>query len=174
MFSFIGEDPNREGLLETPDRMLKSWTKIFEGYKKKPEDVVKVFTGKDSISVGQIVLLKDIEFFSTCEHHFLPFTGKAHLAYIPRIKTLGISKLARVLEIYARRLQIQERIGNQVADALMKIADPTGAACIIEATHHCMSCRGVEKSMATMVTSSLRGEFLKNSKSRQELLALIH
>ena len=173
ILSYIGEDPQREGLSETPDRILKSWEKIFGGYDQKPEDILKVFSDKDSLSVGQIVLLKNTEFFSTCEHHFLPFTGKAHLAYIPQAKVLGISKLARVLEIYARRLQIQERIGNQVTDALMKIAEPTGAACIIEATHHCMACRGVEKTSATMVTSSLKGEFLKNPKSRQELMSLI-
>lgn len=173
IFEYLGEDPNREGLKETPKRMVKSWNEIFVGYQLKPEDILTVFREDDVIPFGQIILLKDIEFYSTCEHHFLPFVGKAHVAYIPTDKVVGISKLARIVEIYARRLQIQERIGNQVTAALMETLDAQASACIIEAKHMCMSCRGVGKQQSTMVTSSLKGTFLNNSSSRKELLHLI-
>jgi len=173
IFSFLGEDPDREGLKETPKRMIKSWKRIFEGYNKKPEDLLTFFYAEGDIPKEQIILLKDIEFFSTCEHHFLPFTGKAHVAYIPTDRIIGISKLARLVEMYARRLQIQERIGNQVVDAIMTHLGAKAAACIIESKHLCMSCRGVEKHEASMVTSALRGGFLEDYRSRMELLALI-
>ena len=131
---------------------------------------MKVF---DSETYDQIVLLKDVELFSTCEHHMLPFIGKAHIAYIPDGKVLGLSKLARLLEIYARRLQIQERIGEQVTSALMDYLKPKGAACIIEAKHLCMQMRGVEKQHSMMITSSLKGVFLTNESARIELMGLI-
>lgn len=173
MFEYIGEDPEREGLRDTPKRVVKSWDKLFGGYLQKPEDVLTTFEEDDVIPHDQIILLKDIEFYSTCEHHILPFVGKAHVAYIPRDKVVGISKLARIVEIFARRLQVQERIGNQVTKALMEHLNAKGAACIIESKHFCMTCRGVEKQNSVMVTSSLRGGFLEDGRTRQELMTLI-
>ena len=173
IFRFIGENPSREGLKETPERMMKSWQKIFGGYNMNPQDILKTFEEDDVIPYNQIILLKDIEFYSTCEHHFLPFVGKAHVAYIPKNKIVGISKLARLLEIYSRRLQIQERIGNEVSKVLYDSLDAKGAACIIEAKHFCMTSRGVEKQNSIMVTSSLRGAFLEKAETRQELMNLI-
>jgi GTP cyclohydrolase I len=167
---FIGEDVTREGLIDTPNRIIKSWGKIFEGYKKKPEDALTVFSAD---GYDEMVLLKDIEMFSTCEHHWLPFFGKAHIAYIPGTKLVGISKLARLLDIFARRLQIQERIGDQVTTAIMELLEPKGAACIIEAQHFCMKARGVEKQNSIMVTSSMKGVFLSKPEAKQELLSLI-
>jgi len=139
---YIGEDTNREGLLETPARVRKSWGKLYGGYSVDPNSLLKVF---EKESYDEMVILKDIEFYSTCEHHVLPFFGKAHVAYIPSKKVIGISKLARLLEIFARRLQIQERIGEQVTTFLMQKLDAIGAACILEAQHFCMTSRGVEK-----------------------------
>lgn len=167
---FIGEDPYREGLRDTPDRVIKAWGKIFEGYQQKPEDILTVF---EADGYDQIVLLKDIEFYSTCEHHLLPFFGKAHVAYIPGAHIVGISKLARLVDMYARRAQIQERICDQVTEALMQYIKPRGAACIIEASHLCMRARGVEKQNSVMVTSSMKGVFLTNSEARAELMGLI-
>jgi len=166
----IGEDPNREGLLDTPKRVVKSWSELYRGYSQKPEDVLTVF---DSGGYDQIVLLKDIELYSMCEHHMLPFFGKAHVAYIPDGKVIGISKLARLVDIFARRLQIQERIGDQVTDSLMEYLKPKGAACIIEATHMCMRMRGVGKQNSVMSTSSMRGVFMTESQARQELMSLL-
>ena len=166
----IGDDPDREGLRDTPKRIIRSWQELYSGYWEKPEDLLTVF---DCGTYDQIVLLKDIEFFSTCEHHMLPFYGKAHIAYIPGNKVIGISKLARLLEVYARRLQIQERIGEQVTEALMTYLQPKGAACILEARHHCVCSRGVGKQNSIMVTSSLKGAFFNSSAARMELMGLI-
>lgn len=166
----IGEDSAREGLIDTPSRVIKSWKEIYSGYSKNPADILTVF---EADGYDQIVLLKDIELYSTCEHHLLPFFGKAHVAYIPGDKVIGISKLARLVDIYARRLQIQERIGDQVTEALMKYLNPKGAACIIEAKHTCMMMRGVNKQNSTMVTSSMRGCFKTDMLAKQELMALI-
>jgi len=168
--TMIGENPDREGLQKTPYRIVKMWDEIFSGYDKKPEDVLTVF---DADGYDQIILLKDIELYSMCEHHMLPFYGRAHVAYVPWRKIVGISKLARLVDIYAKRLQIQERIGEQVTDALMRLLDPKGAACIIEATHMCMRMRGVEKQNSVMVTSSLGGVFLTKPEAREELMQLI-
>jgi GTP cyclohydrolase IA len=173
IFRYLGENIEREGLKDSPKRVVKSWDRLFGGYLQKPEDVLTTFEEDDVIPYNQIILLKDIEFFSTCEHHFLPFVGKAHVAYVPSDKVVGISKLARIVEIYSRRLQIQERIGNQVTQALMKHLNPKGAACIIESKHFCMTCRGVEKQNSVMVTSSLRGVFADRPETRQELMTLI-
>lgn len=166
----IGEDPNREGLLKTPDRVVRSWNEIFGGYKIDP---ASVFTTFDADGYNELVLLKNIEFYSTCEHHMLSFSGRAHIGYIAKDRVVGISKLARLLDIYARRLQIQERIGQQVTAAIMKYLNPEGAACIIEAEHLCMRCRGVEKQNSIMVTNSLTGVFLTESSARAELMSLI-
>ncbi len=170
---YLGEDETREGLRDTPSRVLRSWDQIFQGRLQNPKDVFKTFQEDDVVPKDQIILLKNIEFYSTCEHHMLPFTGMAHIAYIPHEKVAGVSKLARVLEIYARRLQIQERIGNQVTQCLMNHLDPKGSACVIESTHFCMTCRGVQKQQSKMVTSSLRGCFLENGRTRVELMSLI-
>lgn len=173
MLKYLGEDPNREGLKDTPKRIIKSWDRLFGGYQEDPEKIITVFEEDDVIPYNQIILLKDIDFYSTCEHHFLPFFGRAHIAYIPADKVVGISKLARLLEVFSRRLQIQERIGNQVTQALMDVLDAKGSACIIEAQHFCMTSRGVEKQNSKMVTSSLRGCFLSNAQTRNELMNLI-
>ena len=170
VLQYLGEDVKREGLIDTPKRVVKSWDRLYGGYKQEPKDILKVF--KDG-ACDQMVLLKDIEMYSTCEHHMLPFYGKAHIAYIPNGKVIGISKLARLLEIYSRRLQIQERIGQQVTQALDTHLKAIGSACIIEAQHFCMTSRGVEKQNSIMVTSSLTGAFRKDNNARNELIRLI-
>lgn len=166
----LGENPNREGLIDTPKRVIKSWNEIYSGYSKEPKDVLTVFSAD---GYDQIVLLKDIELYSMCEHHMLPFFGKAHVAYLPDKKVIGISKLARLVDIYARRLQIQERIGEQVTTALMEYLQPKGAACIIEATHMCMRMRGVNKQNSVMITSSIKGIFLEDTSAKSELMQMI-
>jgi len=166
----IGEDTTREGLLDTPSRVIRSWKEIYSGYSKDPKDLLTVF---EAGTYNQIVLLKGFEFYSMCEHHMLPFYGVAHVAYIPGENVIGISKLARLVDMFARRLQIQERIGEQVTDALMAYLQPKGAACILEASHMCMRMRGVNKQNSIMVTSSMRGVFLEDNKSRNELMQMI-
>lgn len=167
---YIGENPAREGLKDTPNRIVKSWNEIYAGYKQIPADMLTTF---DADGYDQIILLKDIELYSMCEHHMLPFFGKAHVAYIPGKRIVGISKLARLVDMYARRLQIQERIGEQVTQALSDFVGCRGAACIIEATHMCMRMRGVSKQNSVMITSSLRGAFFSSSAARMELMGLI-
>lgn len=166
----IGEDPEREGLKETPKRVVRSFETLYGGYNQNPQDVLKVF--KDD-TCNEMVLLRNVEFYSTCEHHMLPFHGKAHIAYIPDGKVIGISKLARILEMYARRLQIQERLGQQVTQALEDHLKPRGAACVLEAQHFCMTSRGVQKQNSIMVTSSLTGAFLEQPQTRAEFLNMI-
>ncbi len=170
LLEYIGENPDREGLKETPNRVIRSYNELFSGYEQDPKNVMKVF--KDG-ACDELVLLKDIPFYSTCEHHMLPFYGKAHIAYIPNGKVIGVSKLARILEIYSRRLQIQERIGQQVTDCIMQYLQPKGAACVLAASHNCMTCRGVQKSNSVMITSSLQGLFLTNAQTRSEFLSMI-
>lgn len=170
LLEYLGEDPMREGLLETPKRVVKSYNELFSGYGKNPADL---FTTFQAGSYDQIVLLDNIEFHSTCEHHMLPFFGVAHVAYIPQKRVIGISKLARLVDLFSRRLQIQERIGEQVSGTLMKHLDPLGAACILEGTHMCMKARGVSKQCSIMTTSSMKGCFLNDADARQELLSLI-
>lgn len=166
----IGDDPSRPGLKDTPKRVVQMYDSIFSGYKENADDLIKQFDGE---GYDQIVLLKGVEFYSMCEHHMLPFIGKAHLAYIPKDKVVGISKLARLLEVYSRRLQIQERLTNQIADAMMRLLKPRASACIIEARHLCMQMRGVQKQDSIMITSSLKGVFMDDSKAREELMFLI-
>ena len=161
----------REGLKNTPKRVVESWDELYSGYNKNPKEILDAtFNGE---GYDGIVLLKDIEFYSTCEHHLLAFTGKAHVAYIPTDKIVGISKLARLVEVYAKRLQNQERITTQVADALIDHLKPLGAAVIIEASHSCMGCRGVKKNHAIMTTSAMRGVFFDKAEARAELMQLI-
>ena len=152
----LGDNPLREGIIDTPKRVVKSWKTLYGGYNQKPEDVLKTTFNVD---YDEMIISKDIEFYSTCEHHMLPFFGKAHIAYIPRANVVGLSKLARLLEIYARRMQIQERLTNQIADGMMKVMNPLGCGVVIEAKHFCMVCRGVQKKNSTMITSALRGIF---------------
>lgn len=171
MIEQVGENPNREGLLDTPRRVVKANKKIYEGYDLKPEDFMTVFENESKID--QIVGLTNIEFFSMCEHHMLPFFGKAHIFYIPDKKIVGISKLARILNMFSRRMQNQERIAKQVADVIEKYLKPKGVAVIIEAKHLCMMARGVEKQSPTMKTSELRGGFKKKQATREELFNLI-
>ena len=170
LITYIEED-SREGLEDTPKRVISSWDEIFSGYKDDPADVLD--STFNSEGYDGIVLLKNIEFHSTCEHHLLPFTGRAHVAYIPVEKIVGISKLARLVELYARRLQNQERITKQTAESLMDILKPLGAAVIVEAKHMCMSCRGTKKPEAVMVTSSMKGVFFNKPEARAELMQLI-
>ncbi len=169
LLRYIGDDPDREGLAETPNRILRSYGELFSGYHQDPAAVLKTF--KDG-ACDEMVLLKNVEFWSFCEHHMLPFFGKAHIAYIPNGRIVGISKLARLLEIYSRRLQVQERLTTQITSALEEHLKPKGAACILEATHFCMVIRGVQKQCSTMVTSAITGEFHK-PEVRAEFLQLV-
>lgn len=167
----IGENPDREGLVRTPNRVARAYVELMSGLKINPRDHLRtVFHEK----YQEVVLLRDIEFHSLCEHHLLPFTGRAHVAYLPDGKVVGLSKLARLVDGYARRPQVQERLTTQIADALMEELNPIGAACVIEAVHTCMTIRGVKKHGSTMVTSELRGIFKKNPASRAEILSLMY
>jgi len=166
----IGENPDREGLLKTPNRVARAYGELMAGLQDDPKRHLKtVFNER----YDEVVLLRDIEFHSLCEHHLLPFTGKAHVAYLPDGKVVGLSKLARLVEGFARRPQVQERLTTQIADALMEELAPIGAACVIEATHTCMTMRGARKHGAIMVTSALRGIFKENPSSRAEILSLM-
>ncbi|MEC7350702.1 MAG: GTP cyclohydrolase I FolE [Candidatus Thermoplasmatota archaeon] len=167
-----GEDAvDREGLLDTPKRVVESWSEIFAGYKMDASDLLQATFNAEGYD--GIVLLRDIEFTSTCEHHLQPFRGRAHVAYIPVERIVGISKLARILELHARRLQNQERITQGIANDLERELQPLGAAVIIEAAHGCMQCRGVAKQQAVMTTSAMRGVFFDRPEARAELMQLI-
>lgn len=166
------ENAEREGLLKTPKRVIDSWEEVFSGYSKQASDVLSADFNAEGYD--GIVLLKDIEFHSTCEHHLQPFKGKAHVAYIPVGRIVGISKLARILDLHAKRLQNQERITKSVADDLERELNPLGAAVILEAAHGCMQCRGVMKQNSLMVTSAMRGVFFEKAEARAELMQLIH
>ena len=170
LLAYLGDDPDREGLQDTPDRVVRSYAELFSGYGVNPADVFKVF---EDGACDEMVVLRNCEFWSCCEHHMQPFFGKAHIAYVPKGKVAGISKLARVLDIYARRLQIQERLTCQVTRALDENLKPLGSACVIEATHFCMVCRGVQKQHSTLITSSLTGVFRDRPEVRAEFLNLV-
>jgi len=171
LLNYIEGDNTREGLVDTPKRVVQSFEEIYSGYKMDASEVLSsTFNGED---YDGIVLLRDIEFHSTCEHHLQPFKGRAHVAYIPTERIVGISKLARIVELHARRLQNQERITKGVADDLEEHLQPLGAAVIVEAAHGCMQCRGVQKQNAVMTTSSMRGVFFDKSEARSELMQLI-
>lgn len=167
----IGEDPKREGLQKTPKRFLKAWRKMSSGYGKDPEKIVNgaLYKAEDS----NMVIVKDIDFFSTCEHHLLPFFGKVHISYIPNKKIIGLSKIPRIVEIYARRLQVQERMCAQIAHALMKVLKPQGVAVVAEGIHTCMVVRGVQKVNSKTITSTMLGCFRDKPETRQEFLSLI-
>ena len=166
----IGEDPDREGLLKTPNRVARAYGELTAGLSEDPRVHLRtVFHER----YDEVVLLRDVEFHSICEHHLLPFTGRAHVAYLPDGKVVGLSKLARLVEGFARRPQVQERLTGQIADALMDELNPMGSACVIEATHTCMTIRGVKKTGATMITSCLLGVFRESSRTRGEIMSLI-
>jgi GTP cyclohydrolase I len=167
----VGEDPQRQGLLRTPERAARAFEFLTNGYRQSLDDVVNnaIFDSDAS----EIVLVKDIELYSMCEHHLLPFIGKAHVAYIPNGKVIGLSKVARIVDVFARRLQIQENLTTQIADALMHVLHPSGVAAVIEAKHLCMMMRGVEKQNSIMTTSCLLGSFKEDARTRTEFLSLL-
>ncbi|MBR6247017.1 MAG: GTP cyclohydrolase I FolE [Bacteroidales bacterium] len=171
ILGLLGEDSSREGLLKTPERVAKSLQFLTQGYTQDGEEILRsaLFEAPDS----QIVIVKDIELFSMCEHHLLPFIGKAHVAYIPDRHITGLSKIARCVEVYARRLQVQERLTVEIRDCIEKALSPLGVAVVIEATHTCMCMRGVQKSGALTTTSAFSGAFLRSEKTRNEFLNLI-
>ena len=167
----VGEDRERQGLLKTPGRAARSFEFLTQGYRQSVDEVVNgaIFDSDAS----EIVMVQDIELYSMCEHHLLPFIGKAHVAYIPQGKVIGLSKVARIVDVFARRLQIQEQLTHQVADALMQALHPAGVAVVIEAKHLCMMMRGVEKQNSIMKTSCLLGTFKEDARTRSEFLALL-
>ena len=166
----IGEEPDRPGLKDTPARVARMYKEMLGGMREKPDKHLQsVFTE----NYDEIVLLRDIPFFSVCEHHMLPFIGRAHVAYLPTQKVLGVSKLARLVDCFAHRLQVQERLTSQIADFLMDNLKPLGTAVVVEASHSCMTIRGIKKPGSMMVTSALRGIFRKDPRSRSEVLNLI-
>lgn len=172
LIQWAGDDPDREGLLDTPARVVRAYEEYFQGYNADPEDILKR-TFEEVEGYDEMVLLRDIRFESHCEHHMAGIIGKAHVAYLPKKRVVGISKLARVVEIYAQRLQIQEKMTAQVAKAINDVLQPDGVAVVIEAAHQCMTCRGVRKTGVTMVTSKMMGAFREDDRTRREFLSMI-
>lgn len=166
----MGEDPNREGLLKTPERVAKAMQFLTHGYDLNPEEILKSAMFKEDYS--QMVIVKDIEVYSMCEHHMLPFFGKAHVAYIPNGCVVGLSKIPRVVDAYARRLQVQERLTNEIRDCIQNTMNPKGVAVVIECSHLCMQMRGIQKQNSVTTTSAFTGEFLKDT-TRKEFISLI-
>jgi GTP cyclohydrolase I len=171
MIERVGEDPSREGLQRTPERVERAFQFLTRGYNEDPEQLLNsaLFT----VNYDEMVIVKDIEMFSLCEHHMLPFFGKVHIAYIPNGKVIGLSKLPRLVDIYARRLQVQERMTTQIAETLMKVIQPQGVGVVVEARHLCMMMRGVEKQHSATVTSAMLGCFRDEKETREEFLALV-
>ena len=167
----IGEDPDREGLLRTPERVTRALEFLTKGYQEDPAAILNSALFSEEYS--EMIVLKDLDFFTLCEHHMLPFFGKAHVAYIPSNKILGLSKLARLFEVFARRLQVQERLTTQVAHSLMTAIDPQGVGVVVEAEHLCMRMRGVEKQNSVVVTSCMLGTFRDRQETREEFMTLI-
>ncbi len=172
VLELIGEDPKREGLLKTPNRVAKAFKHLTEGYDQDPEEILNqaLFT----TSNDEMVLVRDIEFYSMCEHHMLPIIGRAHVAYIPDGKVVGLSKIPRIVNVFARRLQIQEQMTEQIADAISQSINPKGVAVVLHARHMCMEMRGVEKVNSTTVSSALRGLFKSDERTRSEFYNLIN
>lgn len=168
----LGEDPDRDGLKKTPGRVARSLDILTSGYRLNVRDVVN--EALFDVHYNEMVMCRNIDYFSMCEHHMLPFFGRAHIAYIPDGKVLGLSKFARIVDVFARRLQVQERMTEQIADAIAEIVQPQGVAVVLEGLHLCMAMRGVEKQNAQTVTSAMRGVFQTNEKTREEFMNLIH
>ena len=170
--ALLGEDPEREGLQRTPERVAKSLAALTSGYAMDVADVVG--EGVFAEAHDNMVMVRDIEMYSLCEHHLLPFFGKVHVAYVPNGRIIGLSKLPRIVEVFARRLQVQERLTQQIADAICEVLQPRGVGVVIEAAHLCMMMRGVEKQNSSTITSALRGVFLDDPRTREEFLRLAH
>ena len=166
----IGEDPTREGLRDTPKRVARSFSKLYEGYEADPGKLITAF---DNEGYNEMLIAKDIDFYSMCEHHMLPFFGKAYVGYIPNDKIIGLSKMPRIVEMYSRRLQNQERLTKQIADTLNELLGPKGVGVVLKAEHLCMKARGVEKQNCEIITSSFTGLFIKDDRTRSEFLNLI-
>lgn len=166
----MGDDANREGVLDTPRRVVKSWNELYAGYHIKPEAVLG--TTFESNGYNQMVICKDIEFYSTCEHHLIPFIGRVHIGYLPKARVVGLSKLARLVEVFSRRLQIQEKMTQQIADCIQDVLKPGGVMVVAKAKHLCMCARGVQKQNSEMVTSAIHGDFM-DSEVRAEFMELI-
>jgi GTP cyclohydrolase IA len=171
LLSEIGEDAGREGLLRTPERVRRMYDELTAGYHVDADALIS--GAMFSVDYDEMVVVRDIEFFSLCEHHLLPFIGRAHVGYLPRGRVVGLSKIPRIVDMYAQRLQVQERLTVQIADFLMERLEPKGVACVIEATHMCTMMRGVKKQEATMVTSSMTGTFRRDARTRAEFMGLI-
>jgi len=172
VLELVGEDPSREGLKKTPSRVAKAWEFLTEGYKQDPKEILNqaLFT----TSNDEMVVVRDIEFYSTCEHHMLPIIGRAHVAYIPDGKVVGLSKIPRIVNVFARRLQIQEQMTEQIADAISETINPKGVAVVLHARHMCMEMRGVQKINSTTVSSALRGLFKSDQRTRNEFYNIIN
>lgn len=173
LIRWAGDDPSREGLLDTPRRVVKSYTEFFEGYEKEPGKILSTTFG-DVEGYDEMIVLRDISFSSYCEHHMVPFTGRVHIAYLPKDRVVGLSKLARLVDVYAKRLQIQEKLTAQIANTLSDVLQPKGVAVVVEATHMCMTTRGVHKTGTVMQTSKLLGRFRTDPRTRQEFYSLIN
>ena len=172
LIRWAGDDPTREGLVDTPDRVLRSYKEFFAGYDTDPEKIL-LRTFEDTDGYDEMVLLKDIRFESHCEHHMVPIIGVAHVAYLPSKKVVGISKIARVVDVYSKRLQIQEKMTSQIANIINKVLQPKGVAVVIEGDHECMGTRGAYKPEASMITSKMLGAFRDDGSTRREFLSLI-
>ena len=168
----IGENPDREGLVKTPSRVAKSWEFFSKGYNQNLEDIINNAIFKEDAK--DMVIVRDVEFFSLCEHHLLPFFGKAHVGYIPNGKVIGLSKIPRIIDMFSRRLQVQERLTHQVAEVLQDVMNPIGVAVVMEGRHMCMQMRGVEKQNSFASTSAMLGQFRKSSETRSEFLSIIN
>lgn len=169
----LGEDPTRQGLLETPARAAAAWQDWTSGYHQDPEAVLKTFEDGAEGCGDELVIVRDIEFYSHCEHHLAPFFGKASVAYIPNGSVVGLSKIARLVDIFSRRLQVQERLTNQIADTMEKVLNPIGVGVLMQATHFCMCSRGVNKQNSTTITSALRGALKNKPEARAEFMSLV-
>ena len=167
----IGEDPNREGLIKTPSRVSKAWSFFSRGYNQNVDEIINGAIFNENAK--DMVVVRDVEFFSLCEHHLIPFFGKAHVAYIPNGKVVGLSKIPRIIDMYSRRLQVQERLTRQIAETIQDVLEPIGVAVIMEGQHMCMQMRGVEKQNSLTTTSSMLGKFRQSDRTRAEFLSII-
>ena len=173
LLEWAGDDPDREGLIETPKRVVKAYEQFFEGYQQDPEEVLRK-TFEEVEGYDEMVIVKDIRLESHCEHHMVPILGVAHVGYIPNNRVVGISKLARIVDIFGKRLQTQETMTSQIANTIQKVLDPKGVAVVIDANHQCMSTRGVHKTTSSTVTSAMKGIFKENAVTRNELLSFVN